>query len=158
MHNYAIANSIQKQNGSKYGVEIAAEITDKDDYTYLIGNFGMVIDDLDNNNDIKTGFIARVYDVDNSISQYKEPRPIFYVNHESTLHVDNIVVGKTSPLSIATGPSNIKVDSITLGSAYNMYVKKDSLGNETLWWGNIQLGNQPVTPNLINQSLNNQMS
>ena len=156
MYDYAQANASINKNGAKYGVEISVEITDKNDYTSFIGNFGMVIDSLDSNGVIRPGFIARAYDVDPKTLIYKTPRPILYVDYASTLHVDNIVVGKTSPLSIATGPSNITVDSITLGSSYNMYVKKDASGNETLWWGNVQLGSQPVSPELIQQALNNQ--
>jgi hypothetical protein len=160
MYNYTLANSIQNNNFAKYGPEISVEITDKNDYTSFIGNFGMVIDKLDENKQIQSGFIIRTYDVDSKTKSYKTPRPIMYLENDSTLHVDNIVVGKTSPLSLATGPSNIKVDSITLDSAFNMYVKKstDNNGNaiENLYWGNLLLGSQPVTETLINQALQNQ--
>jgi hypothetical protein len=163
MYNYALANSIQNQNFAKYGVEISAEITDKNDYTSFIGNFGMVIDGLNEDKQIQSGFIIRTYDVDSIIKTYKTPRPIMYVDNKSTLHVDNIVVGKTSPLSVATGPSNIKVDSVTLNSAYNMYVKQlkdETTGviTEKLYWGNVLLGSQPVTETLTNQALQNQMA
>uniref|UniRef100_A0A6C0EH94 Uncharacterized protein n=1 Tax=viral metagenome TaxID=1070528 RepID=A0A6C0EH94_9ZZZZ len=160
MYNYALANSRQNNNFAKYGVEISAEITDKNDFTQFIGNMGFVIDNLDDDNKIQAGFIIRAYDVDTKVGSYKQPRPIMYLENNSTLHVDNIVVGKTTPLSVATGPSNIKVDSITLDSVYNMYVKKttDNNGNaiENLYWGNVLLGSQPVTETLINQALQNQ--
>jgi hypothetical protein len=163
MYNYTLANSIQNNNFAKYGPEISVEITDKNDYTSFIGNFGMVIDKLDENKQIQSGFIIRTYDVDNIINSYKTPRPIMYLENDSTLHVDNIVVGKTSPLSVASGPSNIKVDGVNLNSAYNMYVKQskdETTGviTEKLYWGNVLLGSQEVTEELKSQAISNQIS
>ena len=126
MYNYTQANSIIRKNSAKYGCEIAVEITDKNDYSSFIGNFGMVIDSLDEKKNIRSGFISRTYDVDPLTNAYKQPRQILYVDSDSTLYVDNIVVGKSTPLSVATGPSNIKVDTITLGN-YNISV--DTNGN-----------------------------
>jgi hypothetical protein len=144
MYNYALANSTINNNFAKYGVEISAEITDKNDFTQFMGNFGMVIDKVDAGGNICTGFIVRAYDVDPTTHKYAQPRPIMYVDNDATLHVDNIVVGKTSPLSIATGSSTITVDQVKLtGSTHPLYVTADGNGNEVLMWGNVQLATQP---------------
>jgi hypothetical protein len=147
MYNYTLANSKQNNNFAKYGPEIAVEITDKNDFTSFIGNFGMVIDSLDENKQIQSGFIVRTYDVDNKTNSYKQPRPISYIDSKGTLFAENIVVGKISPLSVGTEPSNIKVDSINLNSSHNMYVKKskdETTGDikEELYWGDVKLGSQ----------------
>ena len=68
------------------------------------------------------------------------------------MFAENIVVGKISPLSGETKPSNIKVDSINLNSSHNMYVKqsKDEITGvitEELHWGDVILGSQPSFTN-----------
>ena len=152
MYNYTLANSRQNNNFAKYGPEIAVEITDKNDFTSFIGNFGMVIDSLDENKQIQSGFIIRTYDIDNKTNSYKQPRPITYIDSKGTLFAENIVVGKISPLSGETKPSNIKVDRLNLNSSHNMYVKqsKDEITGvitEELHWGDVILGSQPSFTN-----------
>lgn len=152
MYNYTLANSRQNNNFAKYGPEIAVEITDKNDFTSFIGNFGMVIDSLDENKQIQSGFIIRTYDIDNKTNSYKQPRPITYIDSKGTLFAENIVVGKISPLSGETKPSNIKVDRLNLNSSHNMYVKQskdETTGviTEELYWGHVKLGCQPSFTN-----------
>jgi hypothetical protein len=157
MYKYTFGNAALYKNNAKFGVEIACELTDKNDFTTFMGNFGMVIDSLDKNGKVQSAFVVRAYDVSDQ-NVYFPPRQIMYVDHKSTLTVGNIVVGKMSPdqVSPLTGPSNIKVDSVTLKSNYDMYVTTDTDSNgniiETLWWGNNQISAQMVTPQLVQQS------
>ena len=109
---------------AKYGVEISAEIQDKNGFTAFMQNFGTVIHDLDKNENPRSAFAVRTYPIKED-GTYDVPRPMLYLDPDGTLNVENINVGKISGLSQTTEPSNINVDTITLGgSKHKCMLKK----------------------------------
>ena len=126
---------------AKYGVEISAEIQDKNGFTAFMQNFGTVIHDLDKNDNPRSAFVVRTYPIKED-GTYDIPRPMLYLDPDGTLNVENINVGKISGLSQTTEPSNINVDTITLGgSKHKMYVKKEG-SEEILMWGDKEISRQ----------------
>jgi len=126
---------------AKYGVEISAEIQDKNGFTAFMQNFGTVIHDLDKNDNPRSAFVVRTYPIKDD-GTYDIPRPMLYLDPDGTLNVENINVGKISGLSENKERSNINVDTITLsGSKYKMYVKIDG-DEEILMWGNKEISRQ----------------
>jgi len=126
---------------AKYGVEISAEIQDKNGFTAFMQNFGTVIHDLDKNENPRSAFAVRTYPIKED-GTYDVPRPMLYLDPDGTLNVENINVGKISGLSQTTEPSNINVDTITLGgSKHKMYVKKEG-SEEILMWGTKEISRQ----------------
>lgn len=96
-----IDNANDSMNGSNwnnykhYGSDISFELKNRNGITKELGQLKMVIDDIDDSGNLKTGFGVQVIDntiVDASSIEYKV-KNLMYVNSNSQLFVDGVMLG-----------------------------------------------------------------
>lgn len=78
----------------RYGGDISFEITDKTESTIELGQVQMFIDEIDEDETLKSGFGVQVIDYPkNGSANINGRRNIMYVSNKGELHVNSIVLG-----------------------------------------------------------------
>jgi len=96
--NYGITNGLMTYNNwnnyKHYGADISFELRNRNGLTKELGQVKMVIDKIDENNNICTGFGVQV--VDNTVNSEnieEKVKNLMYVNSDRQLFVDGVVLG-----------------------------------------------------------------